>query len=179
MATFDFSSFPVLRTDRLMLRKLQKTDTRGFYLMRNDPEVSKYIDRPNYKDLFEASESIDKLNHGIEHNQWIFWAVSDTEGQFLGTICIWNLNEDDMVGDIGFELAQEHQKKGYMKEAMEAVILYGFKVMKLKGIWGFARPENTSSVKLLELFDFVKEQTIYEKDTQGIEVELSGYLLSE
>ncbi len=52
------------------------------------------------------------MNHGIEHNQWIFWAISDTEGQFLGTICIWNLNEEDMVSDIGFELAQEHQKKG-------------------------------------------------------------------
>ncbi len=58
MATFDFSSFPVLRTDRLILRKLIQTDTRAFYLMRNDPQVSKYIDRPNYKDLFEASESI-------------------------------------------------------------------------------------------------------------------------
>lgn len=176
---YNFNPFPILKTERLILRKLEKTDSKGLFLMRNHPKVSQYIDRPLYKDLFEAADSIEKLNHGMEHSQWLFWAVSNEAEEFIGTICLWHFVEEENVADIGFELAPEYHRQGYMKEALEAVALYGFKVLGLKGIWGYTRPENRAAVELMKAFGFELADHIHEKDTQGLQVHLDGYLLTQ
>lgn len=177
MNNFNFSPFPIIKTDRLKLRQLKKTDSRYLFLMRNNPEVSQYIDRPLYKDLFETAESIEKLNHGIGHNHWIFWAIENENQDFIGTICLWNYVDEFNVSDIGFELDPKYQKKGYMNEAMKAITKFAFDMIKLNGIWGFTHTENRAAISLLTNNDFKKEQVIEEVNSAGVTVELSGFLL--
>lgn len=179
MNNFDFSPFPILKTNRLTLRKLQKTDSRYLFLMRNNAEVSKYIDRPLYKDLFETAESIEKLNHGISHNHWIFWAIENEDAKFIGTICLWNYNDEFNVCDIGFELDPEFQHNGYMSEAIKDVTKYAFETIKLDGLWGFTDSENIAALNLLRRNDFKFEETIEEVNSKGVSVELSGFLLTK
>lgn len=178
MNNFEFSPFPLIKTNRLILRPLKKNDSRYLFLMRNNPEVSKYIDRPLYKDLFETAESIEKLNHGISHNHWIFWAIENENGDFIGTICLWNYNDDFNVSDIGFELDPKFWNKGYMTEAIKAIITFAFDKIKLDGIWGFTHSKNQSAISLLSKNDFKKEQTIEEINSKGVSIELTGMLLT-
>ncbi|MGB3368841.1 MAG: GNAT family protein [Acidaminobacteraceae bacterium] len=179
MNNFDFSPFPLINTDRLILRQLKKTDSRYLYLMRNNPKVSKYLDRPLYKDLFETAESIEKLNHGIGHNNWIFWAIENEDGKFVGTICLWNYNHEFNVCDIGFELDPKFQGNGYMTEAIKATVKFAFDIIKLNGIWGFTVTENESAINILTKNNFKQEQIIEEVNSKGIKVKLSGLLLTK
>lgn len=179
MNNYEFSPFPVIKTKRLILRKLEKTDSRYLYLMRNNPQVSKYIDRPLYKDLFETAESIEKLNHGISHNHWIFWAIENEDKKFIGTICLWNYNEEFNVGDVGFELDPSFQKSGYMSEALRSVINFAFNEIKLDAIWGFTDSNNIDAINLLLRNDFTKEKILHEINSRGQSVELSGFLLTK
>jgi len=179
MNNFVFSPFPVIKTDRLILRKLKKTDSRYLYLMRNNPEVSKYIDRPLYKDLFETAQSIEKLNHGMDHNHWIFWAIENEDSKFVGTICLWNYNDEFNVSDIGFELDPEFQHNGYMDEAIKAITKFAFDMIQLDGIWGFTVSDNEAAIYILTKNNFKSEQTIEEVNSKGITLKLSGLLLTK
>ncbi|MDR6749032.1 RimJ/RimL family protein N-acetyltransferase [Bacillus pumilus] len=49
-----------------------------------------------------------------------------------------------------------------MKEAIAAVLRYGFQEMKLNRIEAIIDPENTSSIKLVEMLYFVKEGLLRE-----------------
>ena len=51
-----------------------------------------------------------------------------------------------------------------MKEAIAAVLRYGFQEMNLNRIEAIIDPANTSSVQLLENFDFVREGLLREYD---------------
>lgn len=179
MNNYEFSPFPIIKTQRLILRKLEKTDSRYLYLMRNNSEVSKYIDRPLYKDLFETAGSIEKLNHGIIHNKWIFWALQNEDDKFIGTICLWNYEDEFNVSDIGFELDPEFWHQGYMTEAMKAVIKFAFDKIKLNGIWAFTDSRNDLATKVLIKNNFKMEKIIEELNSKNVYVELSGFLLTK
>lgn len=51
-----------------------------------------------------------------------------------------------------------------MSEAISAVLQYGFQEMNLNRIEAILDPANTSSVQLLENFDFVREGLLREYD---------------
>lgn len=179
MNNFNFSPFPLIETKRLKLRQLKKTDSRYLFLMRNNPKVYEFLDRPLYKDLFETAESIEKLNHGISHNNWIFWAIENEDGKFIGTICLWNYNEEFNVSDIGFELDPDYWKQNYMDEATKAVVKFAFDMINLDGIWGFAHSENSRALNLLNKNNFKLQEAIEEVDSKGKKIKLSGCLLTK
>jgi [ribosomal protein S5]-alanine N-acetyltransferase len=60
--------------------------------------------------------------------------------------------------EIGYLISDEASKrKGYMSEALPAVIEYGFDKMKLHRIEAMLNPDNVASLKLLGAQGFVKE----------------------
>jgi [ribosomal protein S5]-alanine N-acetyltransferase len=60
--------------------------------------------------------------------------------------------------EIGYGLREEGDKnKGYMKEAIQAVINYGFYEMGLNRIEAFVHPANTPSLKLVAALGFRQE----------------------
>jgi ribosomal-protein-alanine N-acetyltransferase len=44
--TIDLSIFPVLTTERLVLRELRPSDAEQVLAMRSDPEVMQHVNRP-------------------------------------------------------------------------------------------------------------------------------------
>jgi len=59
--------------------------------------------------------------------------------------------------EIGFDLAKEHWGKGFMQEALNPVMEFGFKHMGLVIIEATVEQENDRSIKLLEKLKFEKE----------------------
>jgi len=46
MALFDYNSFPILTTERLVLRELIPADAEDVFVFRSDPEGQKYNSEP-------------------------------------------------------------------------------------------------------------------------------------
>jgi [ribosomal protein S5]-alanine N-acetyltransferase len=163
MSQMMFSSFPELTTERFLLRQLTLDDKPEIFILRSDERVIKYLDRSKAQRLEDSQKFIESINSGIENNLSMYWAVSHKgSSPLVGTICLWNISEDRLKADIGFELLPDHQGKGIMQEVIPAVLDYGFRVMKLQTIEGEVSPENIKSIKLMERFGFRYDRKLEE-----------------
>jgi RimJ/RimL family protein N-acetyltransferase len=75
---FDFSAFPTLTTDRLILREFQVDDAADLFAFRSDPEEQKFNSQP-MKDLDESVTLIDEIWHDYARQCAVHWAVALAE----------------------------------------------------------------------------------------------------
>ena len=164
MLTVNFSPFPNLKTDRLILRRLTIEDENEIFFLRSDERTNRYVDRPKPNSLEDARNHIDKLNNGIDNNEFIFWGITLLNNPaIIGTICLWNISKENYTAEVGFDLMPGFQGKGIMKEALSEVIAYGFESLKVRRLVAWVNYENTRSISLLSKFNFIRDMIEEEK----------------
>lgn len=146
---------PRLLTRRLSLRQLELRDAPEIRQLRSDPRVNEFIVRAGAITLAEARLFIEKINRGIANRECLYWAITrkgcDT---LIGTICLWNFTADRAEAEIGYELSPACQGQGFMQEAIETVLAYGFQALKLEAIKALSRADNVRSLALLKRAGF-------------------------
>lgn len=158
MITLNFDPFPVLTTERLVLRKLSVADAPEILHQRSDPALIKYLDRAPCASLDEATAFIRMVNDNIDTNTSINWGITlKNEDRIIGTIAVWRIDKAHHRGELGYVLISEHQGKGIMSEAITAVVNYAFSDIKLHSLEANINPENTPSKLLLERHGFIRE----------------------
>ena len=161
MLTNTFTPFPVLKTERLTLRQLSVNDDKEIFALRSDKEVNKYLDREPSHTIEDARKFIDKIAEVVRQNEGIYWAITLADNDnLIGTICLFNFSNENDQAEIGYELLPAFQKQGIMQEATSKVIAFGLDVIGLKAIEAYTHLENKSSSKLLEKFNFRKQENI-------------------
>lgn len=163
MLSVNFDPFPVLTTNRLLLRRVESSDVNEILFLRSDERVLKFLNRLPAHSLSEASEFIQSLKKFEENNNAITWAVTlKDERQLIGTICFWNIQKEHYRAEIGYVLHPDFQGKGIMKEAVTEVLKFGLVTMKLHSVEAIVDPRNASSIKLLEKNGFKQEAHLKE-----------------
>jgi len=164
MPQLNFTPFPELTTDRLLLRKLRKTDANEMFFLRSNEDVLRYLGKEPTVTIKEAEEFIDKINKSVEENESILWgiAMQNDPSIIIGTICLWNFKKEHYRAEIGYILNPGFWRKGIMKEAINSVCDYGFNVLVLHSIEALLSPENIASSAVLESTGFVKEAHLKE-----------------
>jgi len=164
MLTPNFTPFPELKTERLLLRKLEITDANEMFFLRSNENVLRYIGREPTKTITEAEEFINKINKSVDVNESILWGISflNDPSLIIGTICFWNIQKEHYRAEIGYILHPDHWRKGIMKEAINAVVDYGFSILGLHSIEALLNHENIGSSSVLESTGFIKEGHIKE-----------------
>lgn len=155
----NFTPFPEIKTERLLLRKLQASDCEVILFLRTDMDVTKFIERPEHrktKTISEAIELIKELESYIERNTSISWGITlKNESSIIGTICLWNFTQNDKIAEVGYDLDPRYQNKGIMSEALKMIIEFGFSDLKLDKIEAFTHAENLPSTQLLDTHGFI------------------------
>lgn len=179
MDSFKFLTLPNLTTKRLALRQLLPEDDRDLYALRSDDRVNQFIDRPKPASIEEVQAFIQNLNAGVRQREWMYWVIARrTDFRLIGTICLWNIVVETSTAEIGYELIPEAQGQGFMQEALEEVVAFGFQAMNLKKIEAWTHPANTASIRLLEKTGFkVDEQVKAGKPKNTGEQELVTFSL--
>ncbi|MEO8763330.1 MAG: GNAT family N-acetyltransferase [Ginsengibacter sp.] len=158
MLSLNFLPFPILKTDRLILRQLNIDDVNEIFFLRSDESVNKYVDRPKPRILDDARKHIDTVNTSISNNNSIFWGITLIDNPHLiGTICLWNISKENDTAEVGFDLMPAFQKKGFMKEAFLTVARYGFDILKFSKLVGWVYHENSNSIALLRKLNFLRD----------------------
>lgn len=148
--------FSVLETERLILREIRMADAAALFVMRTNPEVLTFLDRPPAVNLEEVVTFIENVRQNIAQNGGAYWVITLKEPDILiGTICYWNMSPEENKGEIGYALLPDYQGQGFMQESMEPVIRFGFETMQLKTIEAWPKQANVKSVKILEKFKFI------------------------
>lgn len=159
MLEINFNTFPVLKTERLLLRQLDDRDIDAYFFFRSDPRVMQYLDRPPVQTKEEVLEFMNKVKTNFVQNEGISWTINlaDNPGAMIGDVAIWRIDKTHHRGEVGYMLHPDFQGRGIMHEALSAVLRYGFEQMGLHSMEANINPENKASRRLLERCGFVQE----------------------
>jgi ribosomal-protein-alanine N-acetyltransferase len=158
MLQLNFDPFPSINTKRLYLRKIEQSDINEIFLLRSDPVVMKYIDRPPAKSLDDAYIFLKSIADLEIKREAVTWAITiKDDPKLIGTICYWNIKKEHYRAEAGYVLLPQFHGKGIMQEALTAVLDYGFNVMKLHSVEANVNPNNEASIKILERNKFLRE----------------------
>lgn len=158
MLELDFHKFPVLETERLVLRRTLLSDAEDFLTLRSDVDVMRYIDRPSMQTIEEIFELIERIEHGIINNEAIGWAITlKGKKKLVGSIGFHRVEKTHYRAEVGYILSPHLWNNGIMSEALKAVLEYGFNRMKLHSIEAHVNPSNNASINLLSKFNFKRE----------------------
>ncbi|HOP11400.1 MAG TPA: GNAT family N-acetyltransferase [Oscillospiraceae bacterium] len=156
--------FSPIETKRLMLKNIS-ADDRAFILKQfSDDSVNRYLyDTEPFSNLEEADELIDYFTQPEPRtlHRWIL--VLKDGGEKIGTCGFHNWDRRNQRAEIGYDLQPDFWGKGYMSEALEAILVFARDRMKLKRIDAHIYPENLGSVRLAERhgFRFCGETKVY------------------
>ncbi|HHT90751.1 MAG: GNAT family protein [Bacillota bacterium] len=155
-----FTQFPVLQTERLILRQLRYDDGAQIHAYFTE-ELAKYYDWWP-RTIADGRGFVRFFKTGYQNEQSIRWGITlKPEDKVIGT-CGFSDFDHFSRAELGYELSMEHWHKGLMFEALQAIIPFGFGEMEMHRIQASVFPANTASIRLLEKFGFQKEGILRE-----------------
>jgi ribosomal-protein-alanine N-acetyltransferase len=165
----NFMPLPELQTERLQLKSLALEDEEEILKLRSNEVVNKYIDRKPAASLADARDFIQRILTGVGDQVRTFWTIYfEKESKLIGTICLWNINEEAKKAEIGYEMLPQYHGKGIMQEAMKKVLDFGFATMGLVAIEAYTNDQNSASIRLLQRNGFIKTGVDPENKGQSI-----------
>ncbi|MGG6239623.1 GNAT family N-acetyltransferase [Nodosilinea sp. AN01ver1] len=175
--------YVTLNTERLRLRPLGETDAEVLYSIFSDAAVMRYWNTAPWEHVGEARDAIANdfearrtgsyLQLGIEKN---------AEAQLIGTCTLFNFNHQCRRAELGYALARSAWGRGFMHEALSALIDYAFAELKLHRIEAEIDPRNQASAKTLDRLGFLNEGHLRDRWMVSDEVSdshLYGLLVSD
>lgn len=152
-------------TERLILRPLTTEDALAIYELAKDPEVGPSAGWPAHKNADQSRQIIQTVLNGPA----CFGMILKETGKLVGVIELMLYGSNERVkkedeSELGFWLGKEYWGNGYVKEASDCLLKYGFEDLKLNKIWCGYYAENVKSKRVQEKigFHYVKtEKDVY------------------
>ena len=148
----------LIATERLVLRRFRPADAEPLAAYRSEPAVARYQSWDAPFPLLRAETAVANfIASDPDKAGWFQYAIERTADRLLiGDVAV-HLHDNLKQAEIGFTLAQEHQKQGYAFEAVTAVLDRLFRVQGLHKVTGECDARNVASAGLLERLGFTRE----------------------
>lgn len=174
---------PVLSTGDLVLRPIEDKDTAALFSHFSDDAVTKYMDIDSFTNISEATQIIQFFHQSLEKEEGMRWAITLAgRDELIGTCGYHKISKTHFKAEIGYDLRPSYWGKGIMKEAVSAMLGYGYEELQFNRIEAFVDPDNLASSKLLTRLGFRYEgflrDAFFEKG-KFVNAELYSLLRSE
>jgi len=156
-------TFPLLSTERLLLRELVPSDKDVIFDILKDSLVTKYYDTPTFTRMSQAEKLLDMWMNVFPKKKGIRWGIvlKDTN-TLIGTCGFCKVHKKWSVGEIGYVIARPYWNKGYVSECIQAMLAYGFNAMECNRIEAWTMKGNDASDHVLMKNGFQKEGSLRE-----------------
>jgi ribosomal-protein-alanine N-acetyltransferase len=149
--------FPTLTTARLDLVEIKQSHLTDIYLLFSDKKVTEYYNLLPLKNEQEGQKLLDWFRNRFEDGLGIRWGISlKGKADIIGTIG-YNTFTRKHRANIGYDLQSSYWNRGFMTEALQAVIAFGFNELNINRIEAEVMQGNVISEKLLEKLNFKRE----------------------
>lgn len=156
------TEFPIIKTERLLLRQFVDNDLENVFKGLSHPEIIKYYG-VSFQTLEATKEQMTFFADLEKNETGIWWAVCSADNKtFYGAGGLSSLNKEHKKAEIGFWLISEFWGNGIMKEAMPLICNYGFDNLELHRIEGLVESENENCKNAMAKLDFQHEGTMKE-----------------
>ncbi|RAZ76957.1 GNAT family N-acetyltransferase [Mesorhizobium atlanticum] len=142
-----------IRTERLILRNWEDRDRKLFHRINSDERVMEFF--PFRRDRAAADAKMDEVRAWIEEDGYGFAAAEiAATRECIGFVGLSGTEDIDVLApgtiEIGWRLAPEFWGNGYVTEAAEAWLAFGFETLGVDEIVSFAVADNHRSIAVMK-----------------------------
>ncbi len=144
-----FKPFPYIETERLILRKVKKSDAADLYEYCRSSISAKFADWAPHENLGVTKQYISWLLSSVRRGEYMTWVIEIKEtGKVIGTCSFTSMDKSFRVAEIGYGIISSYWGKGFATEAVSAIMEYGFCTIGLCRIFARIMKENVRSIHL-------------------------------
>lgn len=147
--------FPDLLTPRLHLREIALTDAPALFTIHADAEWMRWYGVEPLTELAQAERLAEMFHNWTAAGTGYRWAIERrSDNRLIGTCGLFRWNHSWRNCVIGYEIARDSQRQGYMKEALQSVLDFGFDGMDLHRVQAETHPHNLASIGIAKKLGF-------------------------
>lgn len=153
----------IIKTKRLILRPVKKSDWKDIVEGISDKEVSKNLKIVPYP--YSKKDALGWINKKLkkqkerEKDDYSFCIELKSEKKLIGATGLHRVSKKNGKCDTGSWISRKYWRKGYILEAKVPVLDFAFNKLKLRKIETAAFVENTASNNMSQKLGFRKEGT--------------------
>ncbi|PRC91578.1 GNAT family N-acetyltransferase [Solimicrobium silvestre] len=153
-----------ISTQRLLLRPMQPSDAAALFAIHSNEEVMRYWSSLPWTSIEVAHERIARDLRAMQAGEYLDLAIVRIEDDLLiGSCTLFRLDEQCRRAEMGYALLHDAWGFGYMNEALQALLKFGFTELALNRVEADIDPRNTGSAKTLERLGFQEEGYLRER----------------
>jgi RimJ/RimL family protein N-acetyltransferase len=149
----------LLETERLILRPVEEADAPALLPFVSDGDVAHNLTRvPHPYPEDELVPFIRSCVEAMERREQFDMVVALKEtGMPIGMCSLDEINWQHMRAELGYYLGKPYWGQGYMTEAAERILRFGFHELGLERIHAYCFVRNTASARVLEKIGMARE----------------------
>ena len=156
-----FDEMPALETPRLTLRKLEMRDAQDIFDYGRDPQVARHVLWDAYTSVSETRGYVRYMIRKYRAGEPSSWGIVEKEtGRVVGTIGYMWYQKDNNACEVGYSLARRCWNRGYMTEALAAVLQYSFETLSVHRVEAQHEVDNGASGAVMRKCGMQKEGTL-------------------
>lgn len=150
-------SFPIIETERLNLVEIRQEHLQDLFLLFGDDKVTRYYNIKTFRKPEDGQIYLDWFRNRFKEGLGIRWGLQPKgETYIIGTIGYNNFAQNHRA-NLGYDLQSAFWNKGYMSEAIKAVLDFGFNNLNVNRIEAEVMSGNQQSERLLCKLGFKDE----------------------
>jgi [ribosomal protein S5]-alanine N-acetyltransferase len=154
--------FPILKTERLILRNLVPEDQADVFAIYSNPAVTRLCDMTTLENLRQAGATTRVFQAEFEQNSGVRWAITQKGSTRLIGLCGIGWYRHNFSALLSYDLNQSYWNLGLMTEAVRAVVRYAFAQPGMNRITATTVPENPASIQVLRHAGFQEEGILHD-----------------
>lgn len=153
-----FRNPPVLFTERLYLRKMERFDSEDMFEYASLPQTTEYLLWEPHPDINYTRKYLTLVQNKYKCCEFFDWAIclKDTK-KMIGTCGFTRIDERNLTGEIGYVINPRHSGNGYATEAARRVLKFGFEELELRRLEARFMTQNAASEKVMQKLGMKKD----------------------
>lgn len=155
-------AFPVLTTERLLMREFCLEDALAVYNMMRREEVAAWLETGPMRSVREAVERVKGRMGLFQDGMGFRWALALPEkpAELIGSCGFFHLRRGTQTVETGYDLHPDYWNRGLITEVLREMVRYSFSAQSLfpvHRIEAIVAPPNSASIRVLEKLGFQRE----------------------
>ncbi len=147
------TDIPTLKTERLVLRPLRRSDAEALFPLFRDSETLRYW---AHEPIETHAQMLDIIARNLPPQNAPRSSFAITrQGRTVGVVNFYR--QQDAMAGLGYILDKALWGQGFVSEAIDAAIDHGFGTLRLHRIWLEIDPRNHASIRVAEKCGFAAE----------------------
>ena len=172
-----------IESSRLIVRLVTEPDLPALLEVNGDDETTRFLPYPSWHSLSDAQAWLKRMTEMQATGSALqFVLVEKQLGAAIGSCLLFRFEEGSSRAELGYVLGRAHWGRGYMREALTALIEQAFTTLHLRRLEAEVDPRNLASSRLLHSLGFAKEGLLRERwvaKGEARDVEVFGLLRHE